>query len=227
MCGRFNLHDDPFLRQLLAELGVGPLSGERVNIAPTEPVPVVFEEEGERRLHAMRWWLVPSWAPAIATQYAMFNAKSETLSASKAFRGPARHRRCIVPASSFIEWTLGGTRKLPWLIRPREGAIAFAGIWDLWERDGAHLESCTIITTAAVGGIERLHARMPLMLRSGEFDAWLDCREGTAPAAALLAPRLPTAFEVAPLSGDVNNARHKQASLLSPIGPWQPLDAQE
>lgn len=227
MCGRFNLHDDPFLRQLLAELGVGPLSGDRVNIAPTEPVPVVFEEEGERRLHAMRWWLVPSWAPAIATQYAMFNAKSETLSSSKAFRGPARHRRCIVPASSFIEWTVGGTRKLPWLIRPLEGAIAFAGLWDLWERDGAHLESCTIITTAAVGGIERLHARMPLMLRAEEFDAWLDCREGTAPAAALLAPRLPALFEVAPLSGDVNNARHKQGSLLEPIGPWQPLEPQE
>ncbi|MFM7273910.1 MAG: SOS response-associated peptidase family protein, partial [Gammaproteobacteria bacterium] len=81
MCGRFNLHDNPFLRQLLAELGVGPLPGDHLNIAPTEAVPVVFEEEGERRLHVMRWWLVPSWAPAIATQYAMFNARAETLSA--------------------------------------------------------------------------------------------------------------------------------------------------
>ena len=227
MCGRFNLHDDPFLRRLLAELGVGPLPGDHINIAPTEAVPVVFEEEGERRLHAMRWWLVPSWAPAIATQYAMFNARAETLSGSKAFRGPARHRRCILPASSFIEWTASGTRKLPWLIRPHEGAIAFAGLWDVWERDGAYLESCTIITTAAVGGMVRLHGRMPLMLREGEFDAWLDCREGEAPAASLLAPRLPVPFEVAPLSGEVNNARHKNASLLEPIGPWQPLDPQE
>ncbi|MFM7786338.1 MAG: hypothetical protein ACKPE6_17120, partial [Gammaproteobacteria bacterium] len=60
-----------------------------------------------------------------------------------------------------------------------------------------------------------------------EFAAWLDCREGKAPAAALLAQRLPGPFEVAPLSGDVNNARHKNASLLEPIGPWQPLDLQE
>ncbi len=44
MCGRFNLHDDPFLRGLLAALGVRPFPGDHVNIAPTEAVPVVFEE---------------------------------------------------------------------------------------------------------------------------------------------------------------------------------------
>ena len=59
MCGRYNIHDDPWLQTLLKELGVEVRITTRLNIAPTEPVPVVFEEEGVRRLREMRWWLVP------------------------------------------------------------------------------------------------------------------------------------------------------------------------
>ena len=166
MCGRYNIHDDPFMRAMLAQFRVPELLRTQLNIAPTEPVPVVFEEEGERHMRAMRWWLVPSWVPEISTRFSMFNAKAETLVSSKAFRGPLRHHRCILPASSFIEWTLAAGGRQPWLIRPVDSAIAFAGLFDVWEKDGNCLESCTIITTAAAPGIDRLHPRMPLMLRS-------------------------------------------------------------
>lgn len=189
MCGRFNVHDDPWLRLLLAELGVSGLPAPRSNIAPTEPVPVAFEQDGGRQLREMRWWLVPSWAPEVGTRYSMFNAKAEKLARSPAFRGPLRHRRCVLPASSFIEWTAEGGRKLPWLFRPADGAIAFAGLWDLWERDGGELASCTIVTTAAALGVDRFHARMPLMLRPGDIDAWLDVRRPADPA--LLARAFP------------------------------------
>ena len=124
MCGRYNIHDDPWLQTLLRELGLDVRIPSRANIAPTEAVPVVIEEQGVRRLREMRWWLVPSWAPEIDQRYSMFNAKAETLGTSRAFRGPLRHRRCILPASSFIEWTDGGGHKQPWLIRPERGAIA-------------------------------------------------------------------------------------------------------
>ena len=170
MCGRYNVHDDPWLQTLLRELGIDAQLATRVNVAPAEPVPVVFEEDGRRRMREMRWWLVPSWAPAIDTRYSMFNAKAETLATSKAFRGPLRHRRCILPASSFIEWTLSEGRKQPWLIRAEGAAIAFAGLWDVWEKDGNYLESCTIITTDAAPGLERLHRRMPVMLRAEVVD---------------------------------------------------------
>jgi putative SOS response-associated peptidase YedK len=221
MCGRYNVHDDPWLQTLLRELGIDVRLPTRVNIAPTEAVPVVIEAEGERQLHEMRWWLVPSWAPEFGSKYSMFNARSETLATSKAFRGPLRHRRCILPASSFIEWSAGNGRRLPWLIRPEQGAIAFAGLWDLWEKDGAHLESCTIITTDAAPGIDRLHNRMPVMLRREDFDAWLDVRAGKPDLERLFRPRLPQDFVIAPLATDVNNARHKNESLLSPIGAGQ------
>ena len=36
------------------------------------------------------------------------------------------------------------------------------------------IESCTIITTDAAPGIDRLHNRMPVMLRERDFARWLD-----------------------------------------------------
>ena len=219
MCGRYNIHDDPFMRAMLAQFRVPELLRTQLNIAPTEPVPVVFEEEGERHMRAMRWWLVPSWVPEISTRFSMFNAKAETLVSSKAFRGPLRHHRCILPASSFIEWTLAAGGRQPWLIRPVDSAIAFAGLFDVWEKDGNCLESCTIITTAAAPGIDRLHPRMPLMLRPEEFDAWLDVSDGRGPPPDMLRPRLPAEVELASLSPTVNNPRHKNASSQELLGP--------
>jgi putative SOS response-associated peptidase YedK len=225
MCGRYNIHDDPWLQALLSELGIAVRIPSRVNIAPTEAVPVVFEEDGERRLREMRWWLVPHWAPEISQRYSMFNAKAETLAQSRAFRGPLRHRRCILPASSFIEWTQAGTRRQPWLIRPEHGAIAFAGLWDVWEKDGNYLESCTIITTAAAPGIDRLHDRMPAMLREQDFARWLDVAEPLKGVDEMLRSRLPQAFVLAQVSPGINNSRHKDAGLLEPVGEVQHVEA--
>jgi len=227
MCGRYNIHDDPWLQTLLKELGVDVRIPTRVNIAPTEPVPVVFEEEGKRCLREMRWWLVPSWAPEIDQRYSMFNAKAETLATSRAFRGPLRHRRCILPASSFIEWTAAEGRRQPWLIRPEHGAIAFAGLWDVWEKEGNCLESCTIITTGSAPGIDRLHDRMPVMLREQDFARWLDVETPLGDAAEILRSRLPQRFVLAPLSPAINNSRHKSEALLAPVGEEERVEAVE
>lgn len=225
MCGRYNVNDDPWLRALLGGLGIDSSLGTRINIAPTEPVAVVLEERGARLIREMRWWLVPSWAPAIDSRYSMFNAKCETLATRSAFRKLLQRRRCILPASSFIEWTASAGRRLPWLIRPEAGAIAFAGLWDVWTRGGTRLESCAILTTDAAPGLDRLHPRMPVMLRPAAIDAWLDVRAGTPDLAGMCRARLPQDFLVAPLSSTVNNAREKAESLLVPIGPAQRLAA--
>jgi putative SOS response-associated peptidase YedK len=225
MCGRYNIHDDPWLQTLLRELGVEMRIPTRVNIAPTEAVPVVIEEQGRRCLRQMRWWLVPSWAPEIDQRYSMFNAKAETLGTSRAFRGPLRHRRCILPASSFIEWTPVDGHKQPWLIRPERGAIAFAGLWDVWEKDGNHLESCAIITTGAAPGIDRLHNRMPVILRERDFARWLDVETPLGDPSDILHSRLPHPFVLAPVSPAVNNSRHKSEALLAPVGEEERVEA--
>ena len=112
MCGRFNVIATPGLKTLLGGLGVTATPRDRYNIAPTEAVPLL----ADGALREARWWLTPSWAPRVAQRYAMFNARSETLEESRAFRGPFRRQRGVVPMSSFLEWRRGAGGKTPWHI---------------------------------------------------------------------------------------------------------------
>ncbi len=219
MCGRYNIIDDPASRALLEILGIPFRLVDRYNIAPTESVPVVIQDtNGERVIHEMRWWLTPSWAPEMSTRYSMFNARAETVNSSRAFKGPFRHHRGIMPASSFIEWQATARGKQPFLIKPESGRIAFAAIWDVWDRPEAYIESCSLITTAAVEGLEWLHKRMPLMLADDQIDLWLDHQAEIREVLPLLKPGLPEDLLAYPIASRVNNARHKDRELLEPLG---------
>ena len=216
MCGRYNVIDDPFLRELMRDLGVDVELPTMVNVAPTETVPVVIETDKGRELRYMRWWLTPSWSDGPSTKYSMFNAKSETVASSRAFRGPFRRHRCIVPASSFIEWQTDRYGKQPWLIKPQDGAFAFAAIWDHWQKDAVTVESCALITTAAAPGIEPIHNRMPVMLEPHDYADWLDPGAEIDKPERFFKPQLPTDLLLAPLDKSVNNARNKDLVLLQP-----------
>ena len=223
MCGCFNIIDDPSLQALLKTLGVAPsVPGSMINVAPTEDIPVVTGSVGAREMRAMRWWLTPSWAPEPSTRYSMFNAKSETIATSRAFRGPFRRQRGIVPASSFIEWHSGPEGKQAWLIESEEaGALALAAIWDLWQRDGATLYSCCLITTAATSAFEPWHHRMPVMLRAADYDSWLDPQQALPDLDHYFAPSLPGPLRLSPLPRAVNNARNKAPEVLQPSAAGQ------
>lgn len=225
MCGRFNVIDNPELQKLLQDLGIDLGLPGRSNIAPTEMIAAVRVPERAPELAQLRWWLTPSWAREVDQKYSMFNARSETIATSRAFRGPFKHRRCIVPMSSFIEWRSEEGGRQPYLISAREGALAVAGIWERWEGDGEVIESCALLTTAAAKQFSHIHKRMPVLLNADEWPRWLDCEQAISADDALLAPELKTDLSVVPISRGVNNARHKDADLLEPVGKVQVLCA--
>jgi len=128
----------------------------------------------------------------------MFNARSESVATSRAFRGPFHRQRAILPASSFIEWQKLESRKQPYDIRVQNKAIAFAGVWDRWEREGEEIYSCSIITTDAAPQFAHIHSRMPVMLKTADFDAWLNPEQEMEALAPLLAAQLPDIMELTP-----------------------------
>ncbi|GGO76110.1 DUF159 family protein [Marinobacterium nitratireducens] len=215
MCGRYNINDDPFTGALLDTLGIEERLETRYNIAPTEDVPVIRRHEGRNRLSHMRWWLIPSWVKEPGTRYSMFNARAETLNESPAFRAPFRHQRCILPASSFIEWHSEDGRKQPWLIRPVGRAIAFAGIWDHWGKGEQSILSCCIVTCDAIPGFQHIHNRMPVMLAADQYRRWLDPDSDIESLFPLLHPGLPGEFELWPIDAHINNARHKETPVMT------------
>ena len=47
---------------------------------------------------------MPSWSKESKTEHLLINARAEGIETKPSFRGPVRHRRCIVTASGFYEW---------------------------------------------------------------------------------------------------------------------------
>lgn len=215
MCGRYNIVDNPLVHALLEDLGVdiGPLP-TRYNIAPTDVAPVVYQVQGQNMLRSMRWWLVPSWSDGPSSQYAMFNARSENLQKSRAFAKPLASQRCIVPASSFIEWQKKASGKQPYLIEPVDGLFAFAGLWDYWAEGDIY--SFSIITCAATASFTELHSRMPVMLEPQHYSLWLKQDTPVEALTALLYPALPGPVSLSPLDSSINNSHRKEPPL--PLG---------
>src|SRR5918997_504289 len=115
MCGRFTLHQDTdaVAGRFGAQETLFTVS-PRYNIAPTQPVAVVTQTEGARRLEGYRWGLVPFWARDDSIGSRLINARAETLAEKPAFRHALQRRRCLIPADGFYEWKrLDAKRKEP------------------------------------------------------------------------------------------------------------------
>ena len=218
MCGRFNVIDSPGLQQLLQDLGIHLSLPENFNVAPTEQVALVRQGEQGAAVHSARWWLTPSWAKEVSQAYSMFNARSETLSKSPAFRGPFRRQRGLVPMSSFIEWRTADGVKQPWLITNAQQALAVAALWDVWEGGDSPLLSCTLVTTAAALAFKPWHSRMPVFLAPDECAAWLDNSHAIALEDAIFRSALKMDLLLTPLARTVSNARNKDPAAQESIG---------
>lgn len=193
---------------------------DNYNAAPTETIVVLrLDDAGVPELVPMRWWLTPFWSKEPSTKYSMFNAKSETAHKSPAFREPFRKRHCVVPVSGFYEWVRQNNQKLPYYITSHEhSGLLLAGLWDRWRNPQTEevVESFTVLTAAASPGMKFIHNRQPVMLSMEEAGFWMDSEN--AANQALLSSRIPEALDALPVSTHVNNARHKDARCIEPLG---------
>ena len=177
MCGRFTLHTDLSQIQKAFQLDHVALEPEpSYNVAPTQSVVTVVQQEGHNVLARMRWGLVPSWAKDLSIGSKMINARAETLAEKPAFKRLLKSRRCLVVADGFYEWRKSGTQKIPMYIRLKSGGpFGFAGLYDTWRStDAETIVSCTIITSEPNDLVAPIHDRMPMILPKKAYAAWLD-----------------------------------------------------
>ena len=101
MCGRFTASFEFREIKLLFNLQRDiPLLAPRYNIAPSQEVPVIVQEDGINRLKPMRWGLVPSWAPDGSIDARMINARAETVTQKPIFKRVFKQQRYLIPAVS-------------------------------------------------------------------------------------------------------------------------------
>lgn len=112
------------------------------------------------------------------------NARSETMATSPAFREAFRRRRCIIPATSFTEWTgPKGSKTAHAISRKDGGMLFFAGLWDRCDTDDGPADSYTMVMIDALGDddVARFHNRQPVFLDRDRADTWLDLMADPAP----------------------------------------------
>lgn len=193
----------------------------RYNIAPSYFVPVIrHNKEQQRKLGMLHWGLIPHWAKDRKIGYKMINARSETVRQKPSFRNAFQRRRCLVPVSGFYEWQKSGERKTPCFISMKDSeAFALAGLWERWREheDAEPLDSVTICTTEANDFMAQIHQRMPVILKPGDYDDWLDRdNSGDDVTYTLLRPWPRSNLQAWPVSTTVNRPQNDGPGLIEP-----------
>lgn len=218
MCGRFtNKLSWAEIHALYQLTDTRPNIQPRYNIAPTQSVPVIrLGHDGQRELAMLRWGLIPAWARDEKIGYSTINARAETVATKPAFRDAYRRRRCIVPASGFLEWRQEGRGKQPYHFhRKDDRPPSLAGLWERWTRGPEPVESFTIIVTDANATIRPFHERMPVVLADDALDAWLDPTAQPDKLAALLRPAEDDLLVADRVSARVNNVQNDDPDCLA------------
>jgi len=155
----------------------------------TPPLPAIFPDylapvvrtdpDGERAIEMMRWGFPP---PPNLGNYPVTNVRNL---ASPYWRGWLKKEwRCLVPATSFSEYTDSRPKIIHWFALGEERPLfAFAGIWRPWTGTrgtkanpvtGEHL-LFSFLTTEPNELVRPIHAKaMPVILTGDECDQWLE-----------------------------------------------------
>ncbi|MGL5804204.1 MAG: SOS response-associated peptidase, partial [Xenococcaceae cyanobacterium] len=188
----------------------------------TQQVATILRSDphSDRQFQMLRWGLIPSWAKEKSIGAKLINARAETVAEKPSFRSAFRHSRCLIIADGFYEWQKQKDGKQPFYIRQINNLpFAFAGLFSTWQpKNGEILSTCTIITTEANEIMQPIHDRMPVILKSTDYDLWLD---PTVQKPELLKPLLraidSNKLKAYPVSTKVNSPRHDSPECLESI----------
>ncbi|MEM6528840.1 MAG: SOS response-associated peptidase [Chloroflexota bacterium] len=218
MCGRFTLTADGNAVQLALGLDSTPDLKPRYNIAPSQPLAIITNDQPEQ-ISYHSWGMVPHWAKDPNIAYKMINARSETAHQKPSFRDPFKYRRCLIPADGYYEWKVTDKKnKTPMYIFLNEHKLfAFAGLWEVWHApDGSEIRSATILTTDSNEKTKDIHHRMPVILQPEDYTTWLQSDNETAKR-ALMKPFPSDAMDVYPVSTVVNKPANDSPENIVPV----------
>jgi putative SOS response-associated peptidase YedK len=227
MCGRFAITLPPEAVRAFFAYVEQPNFPPRYNIAPTQPIPIVFARAhtggAERHFLLARWGFLPGFVKEPKTFPLLINARAEGIEQKASFRAALRRRRCLVIADGFYEWRRVSERgpKQPYLIRSVDGEpMGFAGLYETWsDATGGEIDTACIVTTTANRLMSSVHDRMPVILPREAFSLWLDT-DGVDPATAveLLTPAPEGALELVPIGTAVNRAENDEPAVQAASG---------
>jgi putative SOS response-associated peptidase YedK len=193
----FNKLRDRFELENIPELN------PRYNIAPTQQVPVIFDDS-QKTLSEAKWGLETRWS-----SHPLFNARAETIDRKPSFRKDFEERRCLILADTFYEWKQPEKKPYRVFLKGKE-PFAFAGIHDRGERG----RTCAMITVDSNELIAKIHPRMPAILPIRHEKDYLEAEPDEAKA--MLKPFPAGKMDTYEISSMVNKAANDSPDVWKP-----------
>ena len=166
MCGRFFLDsDNDSYDEIVKQLNRSDDVKTGGTVYPTDIVPIIANNKKLKpSVFSMKWGYTSFDGKNI------INARSETASEKPMFRDGMANRRCLIPASGYIEWERQTGAHTPYRIRPEEeGLMYMAGLY----RFENGIPVFTILTRSASASVNHIHDRMPVILPQVLIPEWL------------------------------------------------------
>lgn len=180
MCGRYALHSNE--AEIVTHFGLrhGFSMRSRYNIAPTQTIPIICSPS--QPIQFSQWGYIPSWAKVLPNT-AHINARVESIEEKPTFKEAFIKRRCLIPASGYYEWKTFSGKKQPYYVFLKDNPlVAFGGIFSFWRTpEGEEILTCAILTCNAPSFLEKLHARMPMIIPPQKYADWLSVKNITDP----------------------------------------------
>jgi putative SOS response-associated peptidase YedK len=102
------------------------------------------------------------------------------------------------------------------LVHPaKTDTLAFAGVWQVWDKGEAPLTTCAIVTTAANKTMSAIHHRVPVVLSPEDWALWLG--ESGKGAATLMTAPPEDALAFHRVDTKVNSNKAKGPDLVEPL----------
>jgi putative SOS response-associated peptidase YedK len=199
------------------------------NIAPTNEIYIIRDNQSGRILDSASWGLIAPWqknfTEARNSQSHAINARSESIHEKPTFRQAFRTTRCLIPATGYYEWATSLGKYPPkqpfYICSQDEGkSLSIAGIWSTWKSEsGAEIQSAAIITREAVGELATIHSRMPVFMLEDRWDSWLDPknREIETLIPLMDIPNPVAGLVTRPVASKVNLVANNGAELIQAI----------
>lgn len=166
MCGRFLI--DYEFRDIMEKYQLTKYRGSfrSGEIFPSQQVMVVTDQYAI----SMQWGFKFPWSKRL-----VINSKSETVHEKKSFKNIIQRNRCIIPISAYYEWSGKKDQKDKYEIQYEKYKItSVAGIYRILTDDtGKQNFEFSILTKAADPSIEKIHHRMPVILKKHQVKHWL------------------------------------------------------
>ncbi len=217
MCGRYTLEDaDKLESKFKAYSEHFKKIDPNWNVAPTQIIPVVTENNGQRQLQLMYWGIPRMLGKDLVKE--LINTRSEK-AFDRFWNKIVTHNRCLIPANAFYEWRTLPDGKHPFYIQPKDQDLfAFAGIWNQWtDKEGKPFNAYSIMTTEPNKEMRQIHTRMPVILHEDDYDSWLSGSNDRNEIEPLLRPYQDNGLEMHEVGKAVNNVRNNYSELLEPI----------